>query len=92
MSNISIYLNREQQKQLDTLTKKGLAEELTDRLNKVQSERSRSALVAILIEKEYKKLLEAEMIADAVIIDRNNLGWNQEEERCQTIDLEQSGQ
>ena len=36
-----------------------------------------------------QKLEEAEMIADAVEIDRENLGWNEEEEECQIIDMNQ---
>lgn len=90
MSNISIYLNKEQQNKLDILTKKGVARDLFKKAQ-TSKERSRSALVAILIEQEIEKLTEAEMIADAVKIDNHSLGWSEEEEQCQITDLEQFG-
>ena len=31
------------------------------------------------------------MIADSMEIDKEQLGWNEEEEECQIIDMEQSG-
>ena len=92
MGNISIYLNESQQKKLDTLTKKGLARDLSSKLDDPSPKLNRSTLIGLVIEQEYKKLIEAEMIADAVVIDRENLGWSYEEEICQIIDSEQSGQ
>jgi hypothetical protein len=91
MSNISIYLNDSQQKKLDLLTSKGIAEDLKKELNFISTERSRSALIGLIIEREYAKLLEAEMVADAVTIDSEYLGWSELEEQCQTIDLERFG-
>ncbi|MEN9519868.1 MAG: hypothetical protein RLZZ381_2456 [Cyanobacteriota bacterium] len=88
MTNISIYLNEQQQKKLDALTKKGLAQEIAEN---IPTERSRSALIGLMVEQEYLKLIEAEMIADAVIIDQENLGWSEAEESCQIIDSEVSG-
>ncbi|MEM7593635.1 MAG: hypothetical protein AAF383_19350 [Cyanobacteria bacterium P01_A01_bin.83] len=91
MPNISVYLTEEQQKKLDLLTKKGLAQDLsTNRARR--PERNRSSLIALLVEQEANKLEEAEMIADAVEIDNSQLGWNEEEQECQIIDMEQSGQ
>lgn len=86
MSNISIYLNKEQQRKLDVLTSKGLAENINKKAESVEIERSRSAVIATIIEREYNKRIEAEMIADAVLIDRDNLGWSEEERQCQAID------
>jgi hypothetical protein len=91
MGNISIYLNDSQQQKLDLLASKGIAEDVKKNLSSVSTERSRSALVGLIIEKEYAKLLEAEMIADALVIDREDLGWSEAEEQCQIIDLEQFG-
>ena len=90
MTNISIYLTQEQQDKLNILMKKGTAKDLSNKA-KTTIERSRSALIGILIEQEIEKLMEAEMIADAVEIDNQNLGWSEEEEKCQIIDLEQFG-
>lgn len=92
MGNLSIYLNDEQQQKLDSLAKKGLAEDLQDTEAQVPVKRNRSTLIATLVEREYKKLIEAEMIADAIAIDTENLGWSDEEELCQIIDSEASGQ
>lgn len=86
MTNISIYLTEEQQKKLDILAKKGLAQDLPNK-----AKRNRSTLIGLLIEQELNRLEVAEMVADAVEIDRLNLGWSEEEEQCQIIDLEQSG-
>jgi hypothetical protein len=91
MGNISIYLNDSQQQKLDLLASKGIAEDVKKNLSSVSTERSRSALVGLIIEQEYAKLLEAEMIADALVIDREDLGWSEAEEQCQIIDLEQFG-
>lgn len=91
MSNISIYLTEEQQQKLDILTKKGLAQDLFKSVE-TRTERSRSAIIGVLIDQEIKKLEEAEMIADAVEIDNCQLGWSEEEEKCQITDMEQSGQ
>lgn len=90
MSNISIYLTAKDKEKLDLLVSKGLAEDL---LNGVINapERSRSAIVAMLIDREFKKLEEAEMIADAVEIDNSQLGWTSKEELCQISDMEASG-
>ncbi len=90
MTNISIYLTQEQQDKLNILMDKGIAKDLSNKA-KTTIERSRSALIGILIEQEIEKLMEAEMIADAVEIDNQNLGWSEEEEKCQIIDLEQFG-
>ncbi len=90
MPSISIYLTEEQQQKLDLLTKKGLAQDLLSKLT-TKTERSPSELIALLVEQEVNKLEEAEMIADAVEIDKHQLGWNEEEEECQIIDMEQSG-
>ncbi len=92
MGNLSIYLNDDQQQKLDSLTKKGLVEDLQDTKAPLRVKRNRSTLIATLVEREYKKLIEAEMIADAIAINNENLGWNDEEESCQIIDSEQSGQ
>ena len=92
MGNLSIYLNDEQQQKLDSLAKKGLAEDLQDAQASLRVKRNRSTLIATLVEREYKKLIEAEMIADAIAIDTENLGWSEEEELCQIIDSKQSGQ
>ena len=91
MGNISIYLNDSQQQKLDLLARKGIVEDRKSNLGSISTERSRSALVALIIEKEYAKLLEAEMIADALVIDSEDLGWSEVEEQCQIIDLEQFG-
>ena len=90
MPSISVYLTEEQQQKLDLLTKKGLAQDLLSSVT-TKTERSRSELIALLVEQEINKLEEAEMIADAVEIDKEQLGWNEEEEECQIIDMEQSG-
>ncbi len=90
MPSISIYLTEEQQQKLDLLTKKGLAQDLLSKIS-TKTERSPSELIALLVEQEINKLEEAEMIADAVEIDKLQLGWNEEEEECQIIDMEQSG-
>ena len=90
MPNISIYLTEEQQHKLDILTKKGLAQDLFTGID-TAPERSRSAIVAILIDEELKKLEAAEMIADAVEIDNEHLGWSEEEEQCQITDMGLSG-
>ena len=92
MGNLSIYLNDEQQQKLDSLAKKGLAEDLQDANSQISPKRNRSTLIATLVEREYKKLIEAEMIADAIAIDTDNLGWSDEEELCQIIDSEAFGQ
>lgn len=86
MANISIYLTEEQQKKLDILIQKGLAQDLPK-----GEKRNRSALIGLLIEQETNRLELAEMIDDAVKIDSLNLGWSEEEEQCQIIDLEQFG-
>ena len=91
MPNISIYLTEEQQQKLDLLTKKGLAQDLLTNVV-TQTKRSRSSLIALLVEQEASKLEEAEMIADAMEIDNCQLGWSEEEQKCQIIDMEQSGQ
>ena len=91
MGNLSIYLNEEQQKKLDSLTEKGLSEDFSNRPTQAPVKRNRSTLIATLIEQAHKRLIEAEMIADAIAIDRENLGWNEAEESCQIIDSEQSG-
>ena len=79
MPNISIYLTQEQQKHLDML------------IEKEYPNTNRSSLIGILIEREIKKLTEADMIADAIVIDDRDLGWNDVEEECQIIDSEVSG-
>lgn len=89
MPNISIYLTEEQQHKLDILTKKGLVRDLS--ASTVTTQRSRSALIGLLVEQEANRLEEAEMIDDAVEIDNYQLGWSEEEEKCQIIDAEQSG-
>ena len=91
MSNISIYLNSSLQKKLDVLTAKGMAQDFESQVERIPTERSRSALVARIIEQEYDKLIETEMIADAVAIDNDNLGWDSQEEECQITDMEASG-
>ena len=91
MGNLSIYLNDEQQQKLDSLAKKGLVGDLQNTKAQIPSKRNRSTLIATLVEQEYRKLIEAEMIADAIAIDHENLGWNDEEELCQIIDSEASG-
>ena len=90
MPNISVYLTEEQQQKLDLLTKKGLAQDLLSKVT-TKTERSPSELIALLVEQEVNKLEEAEMIADSMEIDKEQLGWNEEEEECQIIDMEQSG-
>ncbi len=90
MPNISIYLTEEQQQKLDLLTKKGLAQDLLTNVV-TQTKRSRSSLIALLVEQEASKLEEAEMIADAMEIDNCQLGWSVVEQNCQIIDMEQSG-
>ena len=90
MPSISIYLTEEQQQKLDLLTKKGLAQDLLSKVT-TKTERSPSELIALLVEQEVNKLEEAEMIADSMEIDKEQLGWNEEEEECQIIDMEQSG-
>ena len=72
------------------MTKKGLAQDLLSNVA-TKTERSRSALIALLVEQEVNKLEEAEMIADAVEIDEQQLGWNEQEQECQIIDMEQFG-
>lgn len=84
MSNISIYLNPDLQNKLDVLTKEGLADERMGDLPENIGERSRSALIATIIEQEYQKMIKSQMIADAAIVDQQELGWTQEEERCQS--------
>ena len=91
MPNISVYLTEEQQRKLDMQAQKGLAQDLLAN-TAMKTERSRSSLIALLIEQEANKLEEAEMIADAVAIDNSQLGWREEEQKCQIIDMEQSGQ
>lgn len=81
MGNLSIYLNDEQQQKLDSLAKKGLVEDLPNSKGQAPIKRNRSTLIAALVEREYKKLIEAEMIADAIAINTENLGWNHQEER-----------
>lgn len=90
MPNISVYLTEEQKQKLDLLTKKGLVRDLTANATN-KTERSRSSLIALLVEQEARKLEEAEMIADAIEIDNCGLGWSEEERECQIIDLEQFG-
>ena len=90
MPSISVYLTEEQQKKLDLLSKKGLAQDVLSNVV-VKTERSRSELIALLVEQELHRLEEAEMIADAIEIDNSQLGWNEEEEECQIIDMEPSG-
>ena len=90
MPSISIYLTEEQQQKLDLLTKKGLAQDLLSKVT-IKTDRSPSELIALLVEQEINKLEEAEMIADAVEIDKLQLGWNEEEEECQIIDMEEYG-
>lgn len=90
MPNISVYLTEEQQQKLDLLTKKGLAQDLKANAT-CKTERSRSSLIALLVEQEARKLEEAEMIADAMEIDNSQLGWSEEEQECQIIDMEQFG-
>ncbi|MEM8780048.1 MAG: hypothetical protein AAGF26_14475, partial [Cyanobacteria bacterium P01_G01_bin.49] len=89
--NISVYLTEEQQQKLDLLAQRGLAQDLLAN-TAIKTERSRSSLIALLIEQETNKLEEAEMIADAVEIDNCQLGWSEEEQECQIIDMEQFGQ
>ena len=91
MGNLSIYLSDRQQQKLDFLSKKGIAEDLPNSKSKTSAKRNRSAIIATLVEREYKRLIEAEMVADAIAIDTENLGWSNEEELCQIIDSEQSG-
>ena len=91
MSNISIYLNQSLQSKLDVLIAKGMAQDLESQVEQIPTERSRSALIARMIELEYDKLIEVEMIADAIVIDNENLGWDSQEEECQITDMEVSG-
>ncbi len=86
MTNISIYLTEEQQKKLDTLVKKGMAQNLP-----TGAKRNRSTIIGLLIEQEINRLEITEMVADAIEIDGLNLGWSEEEEQCQIIDMEQFG-
>lgn len=90
MPNISVYLTEEQQQKLDLLAKKGLARDLLTNGTK-KTERSRSSLIALLVEQEARKLEEVEMIADAMEIDDAQLGWSEEERECQITDMEQFG-
>ena len=90
MPSISVYLTEEQQKKLDLLSKKGLAQDILSNVV-VKTERSPSELIALLVEQEIHRLEEAEMIADAIEIDNSQLGWNEEEEECQIIDMEPYG-
>lgn len=80
MSSISIYLSPEQEKNLDKLMKTETAKGT-----------NRSTLVGTLIDQEIARIEEAEMLEDAVYIDQEQLGWDEEEERCQIIDQDQSG-
>lgn len=89
MPNISVYLTQEQQQKLDLLIQKGLAQDSI--LDASRKKRSRSSLIALLVEREARKLEEAEMIADAIEIDNFGLGWSEEEQKCQIIDMEQFG-
>ena len=82
MANISIYLTEEQQKKLDILVERKLCSE---------AERNRSTLIGLLIEQEINRLEIAEMVADAIEIERLNLSWDREEEQCQIIDMEKFG-
>ncbi|MEL6439890.1 MAG: hypothetical protein AAFQ80_11630 [Cyanobacteria bacterium J06621_8] len=91
MPNISVYLTEEQQQKLDMLAKNGLAQDLLASTT-MKKERSRSSLIALLVEQEANKLEEAEMIADAVEVDNYQLGWSEQEQECQIIDMEQFGQ
>ena len=67
MGNLSIYLNERQQQKLDFLSKKGLAE-LPNSESQTSAKRNRSTIIATLVEREYKRLIEAEMVADAIAI------------------------
>lgn len=69
MGNLSIYLNEEQQKKLDSLMEKGLSEDLGNLSTQAQVKRNRSTIIATLIEQAHRRLIEAEMIADAIAID-----------------------
>ncbi|MEM8829562.1 MAG: hypothetical protein AAGE96_09435 [Cyanobacteria bacterium P01_G01_bin.19] len=69
------------------LTRNGLAQDLLAN-TAIKTERSRSSLIALLVEQEASKLEEAKMIADAVEIDNCQLGWSEEEQGCQIIDME----
>ena len=82
MANISIYLTEEQQKKLDILVERKLSAE---------EKRNRSNLIGLLIEQEINRLEIAEMVADAIEIERSNLSWAREEEQCQIIDMEKFG-
>lgn len=82
MANISIYLTEEQQKKLDILVERKLSTE---------AKRNRSTMIGLLIEREIERLEIAEMVADAIEIDRLNLSWNEEEAQCQIIDMEKFG-
>ena len=93
MPNISIYLNDEQKKKLDILQEKGVDCSEPENLStsEIVPKRTRSVMIGMWIDRAYQKLEEADMIADAVAIDNENLGWNEEEELCQALDLEKSG-
>lgn len=82
MTNISIYLTEEQQKKLDFLVERKLSTE---------AKRNRSTLIGLLIEREIDRLEIAEMVADAIEIERLNLSWSEEEAQCQIIDMEKFG-
>jgi hypothetical protein len=82
MPNISIYLTEEQQQKLDILI---------DKEQQAGEKNNRSTVISSLIEQAIIRSELADMIADAVEVDRLNLGWNKEEQKCQIIDTEQSG-
>lgn len=82
MTNISIYLTEEQPKKLDFLVKRKLSTE---------EKSNRSTLVGLLIEREIERLEVAEMVADAIEIERLNLSWSEEEAQYQIMDLEKFG-
>jgi DUF2075 family protein len=82
MPNISIYLTEEQQQKLDILINKG---------QQTGQKANRSILIGSLIEQEIIRSELADMVIDAVEVDSLNFGWNEEEQKCQIIDMEQSG-
>ena len=81
MPKISIYLDEERLKDLESLVKS----------NPHLTKRNRSELVSYLVEQAAIEQKRSEMLEAAEAIDELNLGWSEEEQNCAIIDAEVSG-
>ena len=81
MPKISIYLDEERLKDLESLVKS----------NPHLTKRNRSELVSYLVKQAAIEQKRSEMLEAAEAINELHLGWSEEEQNCAIIDAEVSG-